>query len=252
MIKNTFQILPSVGAGRERGIWGSGILTWDDFTECRSVKGVSEESKNRFDGILEEASGLLDGGDSLALGEIIPRKEHWRMYEHFKDRAAFLDIETDGLERDSTVTVVTVCKGDDVTTLVDGIDLDAESLAEALDDPAMIVSFNGSCFDLPVLRYSFPALDLERPHFDLRFGCRRAGYSGGLKYIERELGMARDDDIADLDGFDAVRLWKYWTRAHDKRSLDLLVGYNRADTINLKTLADIMYDKLVRKCMTRS
>jgi len=252
MIKNTFQLLPSVGAGRERRMWNSGIMTWDDFTECASVKGISGESKSRFDGILEEASVFLGDGDSLSLGEIIPRKEHWRMYDHFRNRTVFFDIETDGLERDSTVTVVTVCKRDEVITLTNGIDLDAESLSEAFGDPAMIVSFNGSCFDLPVLRYNFPALDLERPHFDLRFGCRRAGYSGGLKNIERTLGMARDDDIGDLDGFDAVRLWKQWTRARDKRSLDLLIGYNRADTVNLKTLADIMYDKLVRTCLTRS
>ena len=251
MIENTFQILPSVGAGRERRMWDSGILTWKDFTECGSVCGISPGSKSAFNMILEEASGYLEDGDSRSLGEMVPRREHWRMYERFKENTAFFDIETDGLERDSTVTVVTVCKGDKVTTLVEGDGLDAESLSEAFGDPAMIVSFNGSCFDLPVLRYSFPALDLEVPHFDLRFGCRRAGYTGGLKNIEIALGLARDDEIGGLDGMDAVRLWRQWTRAGDRRSLDLLIGYNRADTVNLKKLADMMYRGLVRTCMTR-
>lgn len=247
MIENTFQVMPSVRSKKERRIWDSGILTWRDFMDSGSVNGISDSSKSKYDAVLENAYGYLDDNDSLTLGEMMPRGEHWRLYETFKHTAAFLDIETDGLERDSTVTVVTVCKGDEVTTLVEGRDLDAESLSDALDNPSMLITFNGSCFDIPVLRCSFPLLDLNQPHFDLRFGCRKVGYTGGLKNIERCLGLSRSEELENIDGMDAVRLWKYWTRANDRRSLDLLIEYNRADTINLKTLADIMYDKLVRE-----
>ena len=247
MIKNTFQILPSVGIGRERSMWGSGIRTWDDFLGTECVRGLSKTVKERSDSVLGEAYGHLGNHDSRSLGDMLPRREHWRLYEHFRDNVAFFDIETDGLERDSTVTVVTVHRNDRTTTLVDGIDLDAESLAEAFGDPSVIVSFNGSCFDIPVLSYSFPCLDLSAPHFDLRFGCKKIGCAGGLKNVERQLGLGRSDDLKDIDGFEAVRLWKQWTRAHDRRSLELLMEYNVADTVNLKTLADITYGRLVRE-----
>lgn len=247
MIESTFQIIPSVGSKKERRIWDSGIRTWNDFITTDTVCGISSGSKERFDGILDDAYTSLRGGDCHSLGSLLPRGEHWRLYERFSRNAVFLDIETDGLERDSTVTVVTVCKGNETTTLVNGQDLNAESLSEAIGDHSMLITFNGSCFDVPVLKYSFPGLDLEGPHFDLRFGCRKVGLTGGLKNIEREVGLKRDDDIMDIDGMDAVRLWKQWTRAGDRRSLDLLVEYNRADTINLRTLADMTYDRLVRE-----
>lgn len=247
MIENTFQIMPSVGPGKERGFWDGGILTWRDFIDAGCVRGVSAASKERFDSVLEDAYRRLEARDSLSLGAMMPRREHWRLYGEFGRDAAFLDIETDGLERDSLVTVVTVVRNGDATTLVEGRDLDAEALAEALDGASMLVTFNGSCFDVPVLRCSFPMLDLDLPHFDLRFGCRKVGYTGGLKNIERILGLSRSGGIGDIDGMDAVLLWDRWTRKGDERSLELLVEYNRADTVNLRAVADIAYGRLVRE-----
>ena len=247
MIKNTFQVIPSVSTKRERTIWDSGIKTWDDFLDTECVKGISPAMKDRSDSALNEAYEHLGNHDARSLGDMFLRREHWRLYEHFSDDVAFFDIETDGLERDSTVTMVTVHKKNSTVTLIEGIDLDAETLSDAFGDPSMIVSFNGSCFDVPVLAYSFPGLDLSMPHFDLRFGCRKIGLSGGLKNIECQIGLSRPDDMKDVDGFEAVRLWKQWTRAHDRRSLELLRDYNVTDTVNLKTLADITYRRLVRE-----
>ena len=36
-------------------------------------------------------------------------------------------------------------------------------------------------------------------HIDLRFLLRRIGYRGGLKKIEKELGISRAHDISDLN-----------------------------------------------------
>ena len=125
--------------------------------------------------------------------------------------------------------------------------MDAGSLKDAMSDVSMLVTFNGRCFDVPVLRYSFPEVDWDIPHFDLRFGCKDVGLKGGLKSIEKEIGIARSDDISDVDGFEAVRLWKRWIRDGDRDSLDRLVEYNRADTVNLEVLADTVYPRLVKE-----
>ena len=63
--------------------------------------------------------------------------------------------------------------------------------------------------------------------------------------MEIELGITRDEEIEGVDGAMAVRLWKQWERHGDKDALEILTEYNRADTINLERIADIIYGKLV-------
>lgn len=246
MITHTFQILPSVGAKKERAIWEDGVRTWDDFLSADSVRTMKPEAKQRGDSVLTQASELLDDGDAWTLADMLPKGEAWRLYRRFRDDAAYLDIETDGLSRDALVTVVTVHRPKDTVTLTEGIDLSPEALAQALDGAKLLVSFNGSCFDVPVLRNSFPEVDWDIPQFDLRFASRKVGYRGGLKPLEIELGITRSEEIEGVDGADAVRLWKMWERHGDRDSLDILTEYNRADTVNLERIADIIYERLVR------
>lgn len=246
MIQHTFQIIPSVGAKKEMGLWESEILSWDDFTSSSDIGCIKPALKEKGDVILNQASELLDMGASDALGDMMPKGEHWRMYRHFKDDAVYLDIETDGLSRDALVTVVTVHRRRDTVTLTEGIDLSSETLSDALEGAKMLVSFNGSCFDVPVLRNSFPEVDFDLPHYDLRFASRKVGFKGGLKPLEIELGITRSEDIEGVDGAMAVRLWKMWERNNDRDALDILTEYNRADTVNLEFIADTIYDKLVK------
>ena len=245
MIEHTFQILPSVGAKKEMRLWESGIRSWDDFlgSECNGC--IKPALKEKGDVILAQAGELLDEGESGLLGDMLPHGEHWRMFRHFRDEAAYLDIETDGLSRDALVTVVTVHRKSGTYTLTEGIDLNQETLSDALEGTKILVTYNGSCFDVPVLRNSFPELDFDMPHYDLRFASRKVGYSGGLKPLEINLGITRSEDIEGVNGAAAVRLWKQWVKHDDRDALDILTEYNRADTVNLERIADIIYDKLV-------
>ena len=51
----------------------------------------------------------------------------------------------------------------------------------------------------------------------------------------------------DVDGEEAVRLWKKWERHGDSESLRVLTDYNRADTVNLESLCGTVYDRLVKE-----
>lgn len=247
MITHTFQILPSVGAKKEKAIWEDGVRSWDDFLSADAVKTMRPEAKERGDAVLAQASELLDDGDAWTLADMLPRGEVWRLYRRFRDDAAYLDIETDGLSRDALVTVVTVHRPGDTVTLTEGIDLSPDALAQALDGAKILVTFNGSCFDVPVLKNSFPEVDWDIPQYDLRFASRKVGYRGGLKHLEIEMGITRSEDIEGVDGAEAVHLWKMWERHGDRDSLDILTEYNRADTVNLERIADSIYDRLVRE-----
>ena len=65
---------------------------------------------------------------------------------------------------------------------------------------SVVVTFNGSGFDLRFLKNTFPELVLPPIHIDLRWISRRLGYSGGLKELERSLGIARKSEVAQMDG----------------------------------------------------
>lgn len=247
MIRNTFVLLPSVGAKKEKAIWESGIRTWDDFVSADCVCSMRPDAKSRGDSVLTQADELLSTGEFRALADMVPKSEHWRLFGDLRDRAKYLDIETDGLSRDALVTLVTVHSPKETVTLTEGIDLTPDNLADALEGAELLVTFNGSCFDVPVLRNSFPEVDLDIPQYDLRFASRKVGYRGGLKPLEIDLGISREEDIDGMSGADAVRLWKQWSRHGDRDALDILTEYNRADTVNLETIADVIYGRLVRE-----
>jgi RNase_H superfamily len=69
----------------------------------------------------------------------------------------------------------------------------------------------------------------------------RLGYRGGLKRIERQWGIIREDDVVGLNGFDAVLLWARY-RCGDAAALERLMAYNRADVVNLEVLLKRGYD----------
>ena len=245
MIERTFLIAKGIGPKKERDLWSEGIITWNDFIDRDSIDCVKERKKQECDLLFKECYRMLDDRDAYGLGEMLKTGEHWRLFDRFRDNAAYLDIETDGLSRDSLVTVVTVHTKKDTVTLTHGRDLDAETLSDALEGSKILVTFNGCCFDVPVLKNSFPNVDFDMPHYDLRFASRKAGFKGGLKSLEKDLGIFRDEDIEGVDGQEAVRLWKLWERKHDKDALRRLTEYNRADTVNLESIADTVYRRLV-------
>ncbi|MFD1645327.1 ribonuclease H-like domain-containing protein [Haloarchaeobius litoreus] len=236
-IENSFIPVRGVGEQTERDLWRAGITHWDEFDG--SVVGPT--TADRIESFIETATGRLDAGDTRFFDEQFPGSERWRFYENFREDTCFFDIETTGLsqERDD-VTTVSFHRGGETTTLVQGDDLTAGALREQFDDAALVATFNGARFDVPFLETSFD-VDIDVPHVDLMYPCKRLGLSGGLKSIEKEVGIARDEP--DITGRDAVRLWHEYERGSDE-ALDTLVRYNRDDARNLQTLMDVVTDGL--------
>jgi uncharacterized protein YprB with RNaseH-like and TPR domain len=81
------------------------------------------------------------------------------------------------------------------------------------------------------------------PHFDLCFCVKRLGFKGGLKKLEYDLGIARDETVVGLDGYAAVKLWES-AKKGSAEALEKLITYNREDTVNLLQIANILYERL--------
>jgi len=118
-----------------------------------------------------------------------------------------------------------------------------DEVQRALEKFSVVVTFNGSGFDLRFLKNTFPNLVLPPIHIDLRWISRRLGYSGGLKELERSLGIARKSEVAEIDGFDATVLWAKYLRG-DTAALENLIDYNTEDVVHLKAIMEICYDKM--------
>jgi len=154
---------------------------------------------------------------------------------------AYLDIETTGLSPEAgQITVVGIYLVDgarqEFIQLV-GDDVTSDKLLAALQGVTLLHTYNGSRFDLPFI-HACLGVDLGQmfAHCDLMYHCWRCNLYGGLKKVERMLGIPRK--INDVSGLDAVRLWWRYVNDYDEQALQTLLTYNREDVINLMVLKE--------------
>lgn len=244
MLTNTFSFLDGIGTTREQRFWEQGITDWDSFINASDVNGLGDSRLEDYSSFLQKAKKNLDARNRAFFNSKIPDNQHWRMYREFKGSVAYIDIETTGLNKQrNDITTIAIYDGEDARALVQGQDLTRERLQEELDRHDLLVTFNGKQFDLPFIKASFPDIRIEHPHIDLMYSCRKLGLTGGLKAIEKELGIARDE-VDGVDGKDAIRLWKRYQRHDDEAALERLVTYNKKDVENLSPLLSHNYRNL--------
>ncbi len=234
MLKRTFIHLPGVGPRTEAHFWRQGLHTWEDLLRAPGVRGFSSERVRRLQREVRQSLEHLHDADYF--GPRLAAAEHWRLFRHFRPRTAYLDIETTGNYWPGLqVTVVGLYDGQTMRQFVHGYNL--QKFPRALAELDLLVTFNGTQFDLPVLKTYFPELKLPPVHVDLRFFLARLGYKGGLKKIEPRFGIQRPNEVDGMDGYMAVILWRRYQRG-DRTALDLLLQYNREDVVNLEVLMD--------------
>lgn len=169
-----------------------------------------------------------------------PTDRHLILKE-FGERASYFDIETTGLEYDDRITVIACWHQGQLHSFVEGENLD--DFLDLLDDIDLLVSFNGSTFDVPRVLDTFHIPELPCAHLDLRWACHHQGLSGGLKHITTRLGLHRPADLQDADGSLAVDLWQQWMQTSSQDARQQLLRYCAADVLLLQPLAEYLADK---------
>jgi uncharacterized protein YprB with RNaseH-like and TPR domain len=239
LLENTFIHVPGIGPETERRLWQSGILTWEQY--LHSDQPLFPPTRDAF--VRKNlADSLTNRGDIRFFSERLSSFDRWRLYDAFKDRAVYLDIETSGgYEGVDDITVIGLYDGDTVQTFINGVNLNAFELA--IVSYEVVITFNGALFDLPVLRRHFQHVELPPVHIDLRFFLKRLGYRGSLKAIEKTFAISRSTHIDGMSGHDAVHLWEAY-RSGDAGALECLIAYNTADIVNLKPLMERGYHEM--------
>jgi uncharacterized protein len=237
MLKNTFCHIPGVGKETEANIWRNNTLNWEEF--------LTKNQNHNLNNHIEQSLNAYRNKDYKYFIDNIPGKDHWRTYPDFKEQCCFLDIETTGLDKHrDDITLIGLYNGTESKIFTQGENI--KDFALELDKYPLVVTFNGRCFDIPFIRRKYPEVNLNKFHIDLRFAMKNLGYSGGLKKIEKQLGINRGEELDGVDGFEAVRLWYSYKKGNDD-SLTLLKKYLKADIENLKTIMDFAFDKLKEK-----
>jgi uncharacterized protein YprB with RNaseH-like and TPR domain len=235
MLTHTFLHLKGVGRELERRLWDAGVVTWEELKTFRDhIPGVGEKKRAS---ILEGAALSLErlaAGDARFFHDRLSAAERWRIAADFRDRLAFVDIETTGVGHRAETTVVGAYAGAEARLFVKGVNLGG--FRAFLETRDVWVSYNGLTFDEPFLRREFGESVRPAAHIDLRYCLRAVGLAGGLKAVERSIGIDRPAALAELDGWDAVRLWQEYVRDDRPESLKTLVEYNMEDVVNMEPL----------------
>lgn len=247
MLENTFIHIQGIGAETEKSLWRKGIHKWEDFLQSTDTL-ISPRRDPLVRAQVEDS--IEHRNDINFFYERLPVSELWRLFNRFGERAVYLDIETGGAFYSGTdeITVIGLYDGRQIHTFVNGRNLEDFEAAISLYD--LVITFNGSCFDLPFIRRYFPGISLPRVHIDLRFFLKKLGVRGGLKAIEKEFGLLRNSEIDGMDGLDAIRLWNEYQWG-DNKALELLIQYNSADIKNLKPLMEMGYKMMKNRLLQK-
>lgn len=266
MLRNTFLHLPDIGRKTERALWAQGCEDWDCLLRGLDRYSVGTASREDVKEELVKSKRCLDSGEHQYFARALKQAEAWRAWPEFRHSCVYLDIETDGGMGADSITMIGLyaphpapaaeasgarptdharsSRAGGFTCLIKGVDI--ENFRDIISHYSMIVTFFGHGFDIPVLQSRFPALRLDQIHLDLCPALRKVGLKGGLKKIERQLGIERSPETVGLDGFDAVRLWRSFVRMGNDEALERLIAYNNEDCVNLEPLAEAAYRRLRR------
>jgi uncharacterized protein len=250
LLRQTFIHIPGIGHETEASLWKQGCDSWSHYLEDPKRFRVGQVEKESFRKQVQSSIKSLEEGRHQFFAKGLGLKEAWRAFPEFRSSCVYLDIETDGGQSGNSVTMVGLYDGREFQCLVKGDNL--ESFRDVISHYSMVVTFFGSGFDLPMLQKRFLGLRFDQIHLDLCPTLRRVGMKGGLKKIEKELGISRGEDTDGLNGYDAILLWQRYIRNRDGSALEKLIAYNREDVVNLERLAEIAYAKLQEDTLERA
>ena len=242
LLRRSFLHLPGINASEEARRWAEGISDWMDLVRHTPVQlELYRKRRSALQSAVEQSEEALANRDVAFFARRLPKRELYRIAASFPECCTFLDIESTGLSTYyDRITLVGWSVGSRYTALVDPSRI--EQLESDLREHPIVVTFNGTLFDLPFLTRHFKTDWSGLFHVDLRYLAKRVGLTGGQKKIEVEIGLTREGSLAGVAGAEAVALW-FDYKEGDLNALRELLRYNHADIEGMKFL----FEEVIRR-----
>lgn len=161
-------------------------------------------------------------------------------YNNILHNVKYMDIETTGLSpARNHITLIGLHSPESTNIYIDKYN--HKRACEDIEACKYLVTFNGNKFDIPFIDKHY-GLKQEFKSIDLMYLFWQLGYKGGLKKIERALGLSRMKEVAGMDGSEAITLWHRYKQG-DQDSLKRLINYNIEDIVNLEVLFDFVLQR---------
>lgn len=227
----------------EQKLWRKGCLSWRHiaFTETGLFSPRKREQ------LLAQLPYLTAARESRCADYFLvrlPVGHRLRILPEFAENIAFLDIETTGLDDHADLTVIGLYWHGQMQSFITGQNL--HEFIKIWGQIGVLVTFNGSRFDVPVIMRRL-GFSIHPPHIDLLDEAKHWGLTGGLKRIERQLGICRESK-EEGTGEDAVALWRQYITEGDSKALDRLLSYNTRDVRSLPILARCIWEQSCAGC----
>ncbi len=240
LLTRTFLHIEGIDEKKERELWRKGYQSWQDVLNIELAGHPPYGAIRRlYDGVQQSYQAALNG-DWRFFNSRLPSQHKWRAYDMLAEKAIYLDIETDGYFSSASITIIGIFAEGKFMPFIRGQNLE-DGYCVCKEAP-LVITYNGTNFDLPLVKALFPEAFKNAIHIDLALPLRKLGLKGGLKRVEELLGLKRPGEIAGLTGYDAVRLWRSYLAGSDE-ALELLLEYNRYDTINLLKLMEFVFQE---------
>jgi len=260
MLTSSFIFAKGMTEELERTLWGHGLTSWELLRkhpeEANELIGAGRS--HRLLEAVNEASQAHLARDLSWFLRSWPERELWRLWAGFcpPEKVALVDIETTGLTPGyDQITVIGLADTGSARAFVAGRpqpgDEALDAFRMAIRSYDLLVTFNGASFDVPFIVKHFrdASFHFEQPHLDLLPMARALGLNGGLKDMEKQVGIIRPDDIKGIRGMEAIALWGAW-KGGDVAAYKRLTTYCKADCTNLQEFARILYERKWAKVFT--
>ena len=252
MLTASFIFANGINESMERAMWARGVTSWELLKKHRAeaAEAIGESRSLKLLESIRQAEVALENKDHNWFRQNWPVRESWRLLKGYCEESeiAFVDIETTGRTPGyDQITVIGLSDGVNERAFVADRPLAGDEklndYLEAIKSYKFIITFNGESFDVPFIEKYFRDNNYhqEQPHLDLIWPARSIGLTGGLKDMEKAIGIARDGAIASMRGNEAITLWGQWKQSGDRAAYDRLVTYCKADCTNLKPFAEHIY-----------